>query len=137
MKKKFKSQIIFKQFYILHCSGIFANYIHHVASETFDRPRHGNEGNTRAFKGRSIVPGFSNSRGRKGRFARSLGEEHLHQSRYTENLEIPFAGRTKRFHVSQFPMAVGRAYHGMLASVVNLLEYFCQTFSLLPAARML
>lgn len=38
------------QFYILHRSNIFANYIHQAVSETFDRSRRGNEGNARAFK---------------------------------------------------------------------------------------
>lgn len=54
-------------------------------------------------------PGLAIRGDENGWFARPLKEEHLHQSRYTENLEIPAAGHAKRFHVSQFPMAVGRA----------------------------
>lgn len=100
------------QFYILDVRKLYPSNC-----KISDRPRRENGWKYACLqKGDLSPPDQGNSRGRKGRRARPLEEEHLHQSHYTENLEIP---SVKRFHVSQFPMAVGRACTG----VVNLLEY--------------
>lgn len=73
------------------------------------------QGNSHTFKERSIVARFINLRDptevRARPPARSLARSRKSTfiNHFTENLEIPPSKRAKRFHVSQFPMAVGRA----------------------------
>lgn len=79
------------------------------------------EGIPRTFKVRSIVaPVYQFVQTKTGALPPSLPPSRPTRSRkstfinhVTENLEIPPSERAKRFHVSQFPMAVGRTHAGV------------------------